>query len=189
MQRTNDFLLRHPWATIALSVLAATAVTWLLFPAASPWTTALRACVYCAAGAAFALARRRKEKAAAGGSTDRLVALEHSLRTGEPPTAAGDRRALRETVERRLHQSRHRVTALVFLALLFITVTVLTALTAALPRALALAALSLFFMAWMIWTSNRQTRRLTTMRTALHTDETPAGPAPHHPHNRYSAKE
>ncbi|NEB94686.1 hypothetical protein [Streptomyces bauhiniae] len=181
MQRTNDFFLRHAWAPIALGVLAATAVTWLLFPGNSLLATALRACLYSVAGAAVVMSRRRKEKNAAGGSTDRLIALEHSLRTGEPPTAPEDRRALREIVERRLHQGRHRVAALVFLAVLFTAVTVLTGLTgitAGLPRTIALAALSALFLAWTAWNSNRQTHRLHTMRTALHTDEAPAGPGP-----------
>lgn len=181
MQRTNDFFLRHAWAPVALGVLAATTVTWLLFPGNSLLATALRACLYSAAGAAVVISRRRKEKKAAGDSTDRLIALEHSLRTGEPPAAPEDRRALREIVERRLHQGRHRVAALVFLALLFTAVVVLTGLTGltgGLPRTLALAALSVFFLAWTAWNSNRQTHRLHTMRDALRADEAPAGPGP-----------
>ncbi|TGN72338.1 hypothetical protein E5083_30065 [Streptomyces bauhiniae] len=62
------------------------------------------------------------------------------------------------------------MTALVFLALLFTTITVLTA---GMPQTIALAALSVLFIAWMTWNSNRQTHRLRTMRGALRSDRTP----------------
>ncbi|MFJ3663002.1 hypothetical protein ACIPPM_21345 [Streptomyces sp. NPDC090119] len=182
MGRINDYFIRHVWAPIVLGVIVASAVTWVLF-GGNPVATVVRACLYSAAGVGFMLSRRRKEQRAAGGSMDRLVRVEQRLRAGETPSDPDDRRIMREIVERRLHQTRHRVPALVFLALLFAAVTVLTGLTASPWRTVGLAVFGVVFLGWMIWNSNRQTHRLRTMRDALRGgDPAPAaGPADNPP--------
>ncbi|MFK4110877.1 hypothetical protein [Streptomyces sp. NPDC002176] len=186
MGRINDFFIRHVWAPIVLGVVVASVVTWVLF-GGNPVATVVRVCLYSVAGLGFMLARRRKEKRAAGGSMDRLVRVEQRLRAGETPSDPEDRRIMREIVERRLHQTRNRVPALVFLALLFAGITVLTGFTASPWRTVGLAVFGVVFLGWMIWNSNRQTHRLRTMRDALQggdpapTAARPADGPPVHP--------
>ncbi|RZU36625.1 hypothetical protein EV284_4119 [Streptomyces sp. BK022] len=177
MGRINEFFIRNVWAAVVLGVVTASLVTWVLLPGRSLGAVLVRTCVYSAAGIAFALARRRKEKRAAGGSMDRLVRVERWLRTGEVPSAPEDREAMREIVGRRLRQTRHRVAALIFLVALFAAVAVLVGLTAQPLQTVAFVAFGVAFMGWMVWSSNRQDRRLRTMRDALGSGQ-PDGVAP-----------
>ncbi|MEU4112737.1 hypothetical protein [Streptomyces sp. NPDC027717] len=172
MRRINDFFIRHTWAAIVLGVVVASVLTWVLYPGRSPGATVVRTCLYSVAGVAVVLARRRKEKGVVGGSTERLVSVEQHLRTGEVPSDPEERAAVREIVERRLHQTRHRGVALVFLAVLIAGATVLFGLTGGPLRTVGLAVFGVVFMGWLIWNSNRQTRRLRTMRDALRSNST-----------------
>ncbi|MGC5000198.1 hypothetical protein [Streptomyces sp. DT195] len=186
MRRINDFFIRHSWVSIVLGVVAASVLTWMLYPGRSPGATVVRACLYSVAGVAAVLARRRKEKRFAGGSTERLVSVEQHLRTGEVPSDPEEREAMREIVDRRLHQTRHRVVGLVFLAVLFAGATVLFGLTGGPLRTVGLAVFGVVFMGWLTWNSNRQTRRLRTMRDAMrsgspHGSAQAAGLPPTHP--------
>ncbi|MER8018204.1 hypothetical protein ACIQ7S_15160 [Streptomyces griseoluteus] len=171
MGRINEFFIRNVWAAVVLGVVAASLVTWVLFADRSFGTVLVRTCFYSVAGIAVALARRRKEKRAAGGSLDRLVRVEQSLRTGEVPSAPEDRAAMREIVGRRLHQTRHRVAALIFLVALFAGIAVLVGLTARPPQTIAFVVFGVAFLGWMVWSGNRQDRRLRTMRDALDTEQ------------------
>ncbi|MFF7385267.1 hypothetical protein [Streptomyces griseoluteus] len=171
MGRINEFFIRNVWAAVVLGVVVASLVTWVLFADRSFGTVLVRTCFYSVAGIAVALARRRKEKRAAGGSVDRLVRVEQSLRTGEVPSAPEDRAAMREIVGRRLHQTRHRVAALIFLVALFAGIAVLVGLTARPSQTIAFVVFGVAFMGWMVWSGNRQDRRLRTMRDALGTEQ------------------
>ncbi|MEU9733150.1 hypothetical protein [Streptomyces sp. NPDC048002] len=170
MQRVNSFLARHLWAQFALSVLAAAALITLLYPGRSFLSVVLRTAVLSVGGICVLLAVRRKEKRAAGGRTDDLVSLERHLRTGEPPADARGRAAMSDLVEQRLHRTRHRGAALVFLAVLFTSVTVLTGLTAGPRQTIGMAALTVVFMGWMLHQSRTQNRRLRAMRAALRSE-------------------
>ncbi|MEU9172256.1 hypothetical protein AB0D34_31465 [Streptomyces sp. NPDC048420] len=166
MDRVNDLLSRHLWLQYLLSVLAASALVLLLFPGRSPASVLARMAFTALGGIVVVAVVRRKEKRAAG-STDSLVVLDRKLRRGEVPTAPEERQAMRDLVEQRLHRSRHRVAAQIFLVLLFGTVVVLTALTAELRQTLGFAVFSVVFVGWLVLYGNLQHRRLRTMRAAL----------------------
>ncbi|MFF9155235.1 hypothetical protein ACF1AB_23755 [Streptomyces sp. NPDC014846] len=170
MERINVFLAKHLWAQIALSVLTASVLITLLYPGRSFPSVVVRTAVISLGGIAVALVARRREKRAAGGTTDGLVSLDRKLRTGEVPSDPQERAAMRDLVGQRLHRSRHRVAALVFLAALFSAITVLTALTAGPRQTIGMAVLTVAFIGWMAYNSNLQTRRLRTMRAALQTE-------------------
>ncbi|MEV5732421.1 MULTISPECIES: hypothetical protein [unclassified Streptomyces] len=167
MERLNDLMGRHLWLQITVSTLLATALIWCLYPSRS-WVSILVRTVLCSLGAiAVVVSTRRRERRAAGGSTDRLVALEGRLRRGEAPTDPAERESMRALVEQRLHRTRHRVPAQIGLVLLFCAVTVLTALTAGPRQTLGLALFTVVFLGWSIPYGNLQHRRLRRMRSAL----------------------
>ncbi|MEV5881788.1 hypothetical protein AB0L74_03515 [Streptomyces sp. NPDC052020] len=172
MERVNSYLGKHLWAQIVLSLLVASAVSMLLFPGRSFGTVLVRTAVIAAGGMAIMMAMRRKEERAAGGSADRLVTLERKLRKGDVPVDPRERRAMRDLVERRLHRTRHRVAAQVFLVVLFCAVVMATAATSGPRQTIGLAVFSGAFLSWLIHYGNRQHRRLRTMRDAL-ASETP----------------
>ncbi|WP_225823999.1 hypothetical protein [Streptomyces naphthomycinicus] len=174
MERITVFLAKHLWVQIALSVLAASALITLIYPGRSFLSVVLRTAVVSLGGVGVALAARRREKRAAGGTTDGLVSLDRKLRTGEVPSDPQERRAMRDLVKQRLHRSRHRVAALVVLAVLFTSITVLTALTAGPRQTAGMAVLTVAFTGWMLCHGNLQHRRLRTMRAALRA-ESPQG--------------
>ncbi|MFE6331773.1 hypothetical protein ACFVP3_33375 [Streptomyces sp. NPDC057806] len=167
MERIRDFLTRHLWVQIALSVLAASVLVALLYPGRSFATVVLRTAIMSAGGICIMVIMRRKEKRAAGGKTNDLLSLDQKLRKGEVPQDPREQSAMRDLVAQRLHRTRHRVAALIFLAVLFTTVTVGTALTAGPRQTIGMTVLSVGFIAWMIYFSNLQNRRLHTMRAAL----------------------
>ncbi|MDH6551062.1 Flp pilus assembly protein TadB [Streptomyces sp. SAI-208] len=174
MERVNDLISRHLWLQYALSVLAASAMVLLLFPGKSPASVLARMAFTALGGIAVVMAVRRKEKRAAG-STDGLVVLDRKLRRGEVPTAPEERQAMGDLVEQRLHRSRHRVAAALFLAVLFGSLVVLTALTAGARQTVGFAVFSVVFLGWLVLHGNLQHRRLRTMREAL-TSEVPQEP-------------
>ncbi|MEW2294775.1 hypothetical protein ABZ719_19060 [Streptomyces sp. NPDC006743] len=167
MERVNVFLARHLWVQIALSVLVAAVVITLLYPGRSFLSVVVRTAVISLGGVGVALSARRREKRAAGGTTDGLVSLDRKLRTGEVPSDPRERRAMRELVGQRLHRGRHRVAALVFLGVLFGTITVLTAFTAGPRQTVGMAVITVLFLGSMLYNSRVQTRRLRTMSAAL----------------------
>ncbi|MET7735203.1 hypothetical protein ABZT02_28120 [Streptomyces sp. NPDC005402] len=169
MERVHTLLSRHPWIQFVLSVLLASALVLLLFPERSPGSVLVRMAFTSLGGIAVVLAVRRREKRAAG-STDGLVSLDRKLRRGEVPTAPEERQAMRDLVEQRLHRTRHRVAAQIFLVVLWGAFVVLTALTAGPRQTLGLAVLGVAFLGWLTLYGNLQHRRLRTMRTALTTD-------------------
>ncbi|WP_053851175.1 hypothetical protein [Streptomyces sp. NRRL B-24085] len=171
MDRFNTLISRHLWLQYVLTVLAASAVVLLLFPGRSPASVLVRMAFSALGGIAVLTAVRRKEKRAAG-STDGLITLDRRLRRGEVPTAPEERQAMRDLVEQRLHRTRHRVAAAVFLAVLFTALVVLTALTADVRQTVGFAVFSAVFLGWLVLYGNLQNRRLRTMRAAL-TAETP----------------
>lgn len=167
MERINSYLSRHLWVQIVLSVLVVSAVVTLLFPERSFGSVLVRTAVLSAGGIAIMLTLRRKEERAAGGSADRLATLERKLRTGEVPADPRERRAMRDLVEQRLHRTRHRVAAQVFLVVLFCAVVMATAATSGPRPTIGLAVFSGAFLSWLLFYGNRQHRRLRTMREAL----------------------
>ncbi|MCX4238287.1 hypothetical protein [Streptomyces ortus] len=176
MERVNTLLGKHIWLQFALSVLAGSVLVMLLFPGPSALSVVIRTTVVSAGAIASVLVARRWERRAAG-STDSLVVLDRKLRRGDVPTDPAERDAMRALVAQRLHSTRHRVPALVFLTFLFCAVTVLTALTGGPRQTIGLALLTVVFIGWSIYNSSLQQRRLHTMATALHTDEPTRGPA------------
>ncbi|MFF8596808.1 hypothetical protein ACF061_36415 [Streptomyces sp. NPDC015220] len=174
MERINVFLAKHLWVQLALSVLVAAALVTLIYPGRSFPSVVARTAVVSLGAVGVTLAARRREKRAAGGSTNALVTLDRKLRTGEVPSDPRERRAMRDLVGQRLHRSRHRVAALVFLAVLFSSVTVLTALTAGARQTVGMAVFTVAFTGWMLYNSRLQHRRLRAMEAALRT-ESPGG--------------
>jgi Flp pilus assembly protein TadB len=167
VDRIDSYLGKHLWAQIVLSLLVASAVSMLLFPERSFGTTLVRTAVISAGGIAIMVAMRRKEERAAGGSADRLVTLERKLRKGDVPVDPQERRAMRGLVEQRLHRTRHRVAAQVFLVVLFCAAVMATAATSGPRQTIGLAVFSGAFLSWLIFYGNRRHRRLRTMRDAL----------------------
>lgn len=167
MKRIRDFLARNLWAQVALSILAASVLVALIYPGRSFGTVMLRTAVMSVGGICVVVFVRRKEKRAAGGKANDLVSLDRKLRKGDVPQDPHEQSAMRDLVAQRLHRTRHRVAALVFLAALFTTVTMLTALTQGLRQTIGMTVISVTFVVWMIYYSNLQNRRLITMRAAL----------------------
>lgn len=166
MERVNAFVSRHLWLQFLLSVLVASGLVLLLFPGRSVASVLVRMALTSLAGIAVVIAVRRKEKRAAG-STDGLVALDRGLRRGEVPTAPEERQAMRDLVEQRLHRTRHRIAAQIFLAVLFAAVVVLTALTSGARQTVGFTVFGVAFMGWLVLYANLQHRRLRSMREAL----------------------
>ncbi|MFD5074058.1 hypothetical protein [Streptomyces sp. NPDC058371] len=167
MERLNTFLAKHLWLQVVLSALAATAAILLIDPGRSSVAVLLRVAVTSIGAVIVLIVLRRKEKRAAGGSATGLVSLDRKLRLGEVPTESAEREAMRELVEQRLHRSRHRVAATVFLVLLFGSVVALTATTSGLRQTLGFALFSVVFLGWSIANGNLQHRRLRAMRDEL----------------------
>ncbi|MEU2065091.1 hypothetical protein [Streptomyces sp. NPDC013455] len=177
-ERVGLFLGRRLWLQVLLSLLAASALIMLLFPGRSFASVLLRTAVTSVGAIAVLVARRRREKRAAGGSADDLVSLDLGLRHGEVPDAPRERRAMRDLVAQRLHQTRHRRAALVLLVLLFGGLTVLLALTGDARQSIGFGVLTVVFVGWMAFQGHVQDRRLRAMRAALaDTDDDPAGRA------------
>ncbi|MEU0785681.1 hypothetical protein ABZ341_29365 [Streptomyces sp. NPDC006173] len=176
MEKLSDFLTRHLWFQFALSWLAATAVVLLIYPGRSVPGVLVRVVVTSVGALWVALRIRSREKRAAGGSTDGLVALERQLRTGEVPVEPERREAMRELVDRRAHRTRHRGAALVFLFLLFGGVVVLTALTAGPRQTIRFGLLTVAFLTWAVVGGGRGQRRLRHMRDLLAAAPDAAGP-------------
>ncbi|WP_312038259.1 hypothetical protein [Streptomyces galbus] len=169
--RVGRFLGRHLWLQVVLSLLAASALIMLLFPERSFASVLVRTAVTSVGAIAVLVARRRKEKRAAGGSADDLVSLDLRLRNGEVPEAPQERRAMRDLVAQRLHRTRHRRTALVLLGVLFGGLTVLMALTRDVRQSIGFGVLTVVFVGWMAYQGKVQDRRLRTMRAALGDDD------------------
>ncbi|MFI6339079.1 hypothetical protein [Streptomyces sp. NPDC050535] len=169
MERIHVFLGRHLWLQIALSVLCAAALVMLVYPGDSALSVLLRVALTSVGGVFVVFLVRRKEKRAAGGSTNSLVSLDGKLRRGEVPTDPEERDAMGALVGQRLHRTRHRVAALVFLALLFCSVTAATAMTAGPRQTVGFALLTVVFLAWSIGNSRLQHRRLRRMDEVLNT--------------------
>ncbi|MFE7028679.1 hypothetical protein ACFU9Y_00080 [Streptomyces sp. NPDC057621] len=169
MERVNTLLGKHIWLQFVLSILAGSALVVLLFPGPSVLSVVLRTTVVSVGGIAAVLLARRKEKRAAG-SADGLVVLDRKLRKGDVPTDPAERDAMRALVAQRLHRTRHRVPALVFLTVLFCSVTVLTAATGGPRQTIGFALLTVVFIGWSISNSSLQHRRLRAMDAALRSD-------------------
>ncbi|MFI2641954.1 hypothetical protein [Streptomyces sp. NPDC018610] len=169
MERINVFLAKHLWVQIVLSVLVAAALISLIYPGRPFPFVVARTAVISLGGIGVALATRRREKRAAGGTANGLVALDRKLRTGEVPSDPRERQAMRDLVGQRLHRTRHRVAALIFLAVLFGSITVLTALTAGPRQTIGMAVVTVVFNGWALHNSRLQNRRLRTMSAALRT--------------------
>nr|WP_202538383.1 hypothetical protein [Streptomyces sp. SID8379] len=154
------------WAQLVLAVLAGAAVVQLLYPQGSFGAVLIRTAFMSIGAVGIAVVARRKERRAAG-STDGLISLDRRLRTGDVPADPGERQAMRKLVDQRLHRTRHRKAALVFLAVMFVTITVLTGFTAGPRQTVGLAVLTVVFLSWMAYFSSLQNRRLRTMDAAL----------------------
>ncbi|MBL1082369.1 hypothetical protein JK359_10300 [Streptomyces actinomycinicus] len=176
MLRIRVFLARHVGVQLVLSILAASALIMLLFPGRSVLSVLVRTTITSVGAVAVVLAQRRRERRAAGGSVDDVVALGLKLRRGEVPSAPDERRAMRALVAQRLHRMRHRVPALVLLAFLFTAGTLLTVLTGSPLQAVAFGVFAVLCVGWSIHNSNVQHRRLRSMEAALNR-ETPPVPA------------
>jgi len=170
VERVNDYLGKHLWLQITLSVLVAGAVVLLLFPERSVASAVTRTAVASLGGVIVLIVVRRKEKRAAGGSVEGLVSLDGKLRRGEVPTDPRERQAMRDVVEQRLHRTRHRVAAQIVLAVMWAVLVVLMALTATLRQAVGMAVVTGAFLIWLVLYGNRQHQRLRTMHETLATD-------------------
>ncbi|MEU6274003.1 hypothetical protein ABZ871_16590 [Streptomyces populi] len=167
MERLSDVLARHLWLQVVLSWVAATAVILLIYPGRSVPGVLVRVAVTSVGAVWVAVRVRSKEKRATGGSTAGWVALDRQLRTGEAPADPERREAMRELVDRRLHRTRHRKTALALLTVLFGAVVALTALTAGLRQTLGFALLAVAFLTWAFISGSRHRQRLLHMRDLL----------------------
>ncbi|OQD57385.1 hypothetical protein BM536_005325 [Streptomyces phaeoluteigriseus] len=174
MERVNAYLGKHLWLQFVLSILCASALVMLLYPGHSALSVVLRTALISISGIVVVLIGRSRERRAAGGSTNSLVSLDRKLRKGEVPVDPSEREAMRALVTQRLHRTRHRVAALVLLAVLFCAVTVLTALTSGLRQTIGFALLTGIFLVWIIGNGNLQHRRLRVMQAALDGDSTSA---------------
>ncbi|MEU8789355.1 hypothetical protein [Streptomyces sp. NPDC048643] len=189
LEKFSDTLARHLWLQFVLSWLATTALVLLIYPGRSLPAVLARVAAGCVGAVWFTLRIRSREKRATGSSTDGLVTLEAQLRRGEVPTDPERREAMRELVDRRLHRTRHRGAALVFLFLLFGGVAVLTALTAGPRQTIGVGLLAVAFLTWAVIGGGRGRQRLLRMRELLasapdHTDPdhsatSPGAPATH----------
>ncbi|MFI1377226.1 hypothetical protein ACH4UY_35150 [Streptomyces longwoodensis] len=168
--RVGRFLGRHLWLQVVLSLLAACALIMLLFPERSFASVLVRTAGTSVGAIAVLVARRRKEKRAAGGSADDLVSLDLRIRNGEVPEAPHERRAMRDLVAQRLHRMRHRRMGLVLLGVLFGGLTVFMALTQDARQSIGFGVLTVVFLGWMAYQGKVQDRRLRTMRAALGDD-------------------
>ncbi|ORT53727.1 hypothetical protein [Streptomyces sp. CB03238] len=155
------------WATVLLSVVAASAVIMLMSPGRPWWQVLLRVAVISLGGVAVIYVRRRREKRATGGSDRTVVGLDEKLRRGEVPEDAGERDAMARLVAHRLHASRHWRWAAVGMFLLVGLVAVAVAATADAPVAIGYTVFSLAFLAWPTWSAVRHRRRLRHMAEAV----------------------
>ncbi|MEU9430922.1 hypothetical protein [Streptomyces sp. NPDC048252] len=174
MERVNAFLGKHLWLQFVLSILCASALVMLLYPGRSALSVVLRTAFVSIGGIVVVLVVRRRERRAAGGGTNGLVSLDGKLRKGEVPVDPAEREAMRGLVAQRLHRTRHRVAALVFLAVLFCTVTALVALTSGPRQTIGFALLTVVFLAWSVGNGNLQHRRLRAMQASLDGEDAPA---------------
>ncbi|QGV80339.1 hypothetical protein [Streptomyces ficellus] len=196
MRRLNAWLGEHLWATILLSVVAATVVITLFSPGRPWWEVLLRVAGISAAGAGVVYARRRKEKRVTGGSDRTVVTLEEKLRRGEVPEDADERQAMARLVAHRQHATRHGKWALAGMFVLLGLVAVGVAVTADPPVAVGYAVFSAVFLGWLTWNAVRQKRRLRRMAEAVpdpagaDPDAGPAGARPRtRPVTRTTARE
>ncbi|WP_333768977.1 hypothetical protein [Streptomyces sp. IBSBF 2435] len=179
MRRIKDLFARHLWLQFTAAWLLAAAFVLLLNPGRSPLGVLVRV-VACSLGAVWMTVRRRqRERAVAGGSADELVVLDHMLRRGEVPQDAERRHAMRELVDQRLNRTRHRKSALVFIAALLIAVVVLSAFTSSLWHTIGFGVFSAVFFAYLYLVGGATLHRLQRMRDAL-ADTTPADRADTH---------
>ncbi|AYN43075.1 hypothetical protein D9753_34050 [Streptomyces dangxiongensis] len=176
MNRVRLLLARHLWLQLTLSLLVAVALIVVLFPGRPVLSVLLRTAFTSVGAIAVVLTRRRKERRAAGGSADAVVALDAKLRRGEVPSAPEERGAMRELVAQRLHRMRHRVPALICLAVLFTAVTLLMVFTGTVRQAVGFAVLTVVFVGWIIYHGNRRHERLRTMDAALKAGEPARAP-------------
>ena len=174
MERLHAFLGKHLWLQFLLAILCASALIMLLYPGHSALSVVLRTALMSLGGIVVVLIGRKRERRAAGGSTNSLLSLDRKLREGEVPVDPSERGAMRALVAQRLHRTRHRGPALGFLAVLFCAVTVLTALSSGPRQTIGLALLTVVFLAWSVGNGNLQQRRLRAMRAALDGDNAPA---------------
>ena len=182
MRRINDVFARHQWLQIVCSWALATVMVLLVFPGRSPLSSLIRVMLCSTAAVWIAVRRRRREKAVAGGSAHDLVTLDHMLRRGTVPTEPAQREAMRTLVDRRLHRTRHRKAALVFMGVLLSCVATATFFTTSLPRAAAYGVFCVAFFAYLVVAGGMALHRLDFMRASLEsTDDGPdqTGPTRH----------
>jgi hypothetical protein len=191
MERVDEYFSRHLWLQVAASWAAATGLVLVLFPGHSVIGVVIRVVVCSAAGVWAALRHRHREQKAAGG-TDGLLRLERLLRRGEAPSDPQQRQAMRELVDRRLHRTRHRRSALTVMAVLLAGVTALTAAASGLWHTLAFGAYSVAFFLYLYFGGRLGVRQLHQMRRMLAAEDTatgtvPAAGEPAHHHHRFAA--
>ncbi|MEU1039169.1 hypothetical protein ACFYP4_09605 [Streptomyces sp. NPDC005551] len=172
MEKSNTFLAEHLWLQVVLSILAAGGLIMLVSPGESPVAVLGRLAVTSVGAVIVLSVVRRREKRAAGGSATGLVSLDQKLRRGEVPADPAERQAMRELVTQRLHRTRHRVAATVFLVLMSAFLLVATAMTAGPRQTIGFSLVAVGSLSWMIYAGNRQNRRLRHMRDVL--DASPA---------------
>lgn len=180
LEKFSDVLARHLWLQFVLSWLATTAFVLLIYPGRSVPAVLARVAASSVGAVWFILRIRSREKRATGSSTDGLVDLDGQVRRGEVPADPERREAMRELVDRRLHRTRHRGAALVFLFLLFGGVTVLTALTAGPRQTIGIGLLSVAFLTWAVIGGGRGRQRLLRMRELLAAAPDHTAPDPDH---------
>ncbi|MFG1809559.1 hypothetical protein [Streptomyces sp. NPDC049040] len=179
MRRITELLARHLWLEFLAAWLLASAFVLLLRPGDSPLALLLRVMVCFVAVLWPALMRRHQERSAAGGSADELVVLDHLLREGEPPEDQGRRRVMRAIVERRLKRTRHRMPALLGVALLLVASLVLVAATSSPWHTAGYGAFCAVFLGYLYVAGGVAVHRLRRMRDALAEAAAPRGSMRH----------
>ncbi|WP_327287314.1 hypothetical protein [Streptomyces sp. NBC_01198] len=172
MERFGEFYSRHLWLQFATGWLVAAAMVLTLYPGHSVLGTLVRVGGSSAAGVWLTLRRRHREERTAGGADD-LLRFDRMLRKGEAPSDPQERQAMGELVDRRLHSTRHRTAALVFLVILFGSVTAMAASMSGLWRAIAYGALNVGFLVYVYFVGRLGVMRLRRMRRLLD-DPSPA---------------
>ncbi|MEZ3178160.1 hypothetical protein KYY02_05375 [Streptomyces pimonensis] len=167
MERLNTFFGRHVWAQVLLVVLLGWAVIMLMSPGEPALVVLLRAAVTSVGAVAVLLVLRAGEKRAAGGSGDRLVALDRRLRHGELPSSSAERKAMLDLAEQRLRRTRHRRPALVVLWLMYALFVAAPLLLGEVRQALVCGLLGAVVLPLLTWQGGRQVRRLREVRDTL----------------------
>ncbi|MET9700753.1 hypothetical protein ABZY31_28080 [Streptomyces sp. NPDC006529] len=168
MREFSRWVALRPWMQGALVAVFGAGVILLLGPGSSPFAAVLRGISGAVGATAVMMMIRRRERRASGVSTaEDYVSLDDRLRHGEVPDSPEERAEMGRLVTDRLRRVRHRRWALIFLFLMFGSVTVLAAVGSGFRQGALTGVLSAVFLAWITWYGARQQRLLRRMAAEL----------------------